>query len=107
MHLPLPKVHQCASPVAGFLGMSDMHECPIGFKWLWWLFTSRHLAVNHHTTADLCYPLIWLFFVVFGTQMDHCWGHIGVSVTNVCLAYHLVDPHHLTEITCGIGEKTI
>ena len=46
MHLPLPKVHRFASSVAAFLGMSDVHECPVGFKWLWWLFTSRHLAVN-------------------------------------------------------------
>ena len=41
-----------ASPVAGFLGMSDMHECPIGSKWFWWLFTSKYLAVNHHMAAN-------------------------------------------------------
>ena len=59
MHLLQPTVHDhhSVSPVAGFLGMSDvhkcdMHKCPVGFKWLWWLFTSRHLAVNHHMTAN-------------------------------------------------------
>ena len=55
------KVQRSTSPVAGFLGMSDVHECPVGFKWLWWPFTSRHLAVNWHTTANWCYPLIWLY----------------------------------------------
>ena len=86
MPLPLPKVHQSPSPVAGFLGMSDVHECPVGFKWLWWLFTNRHLVVNRHMTANSCCPLIWLLFVAFEAQMDHCWGHFGVSVTDVCLA---------------------
>ena len=94
MHLPLPKIHWSASPVAGFLGMSDVHECPVGFKWLWWPFTSRHLAVNRHTTANWCYPLIWLLFVAFEAQMDHYWGHFGVSVTDVCLAHHFMAPHY-------------
>ena len=48
MHLPLPTVHYSPSPVAGFLGMSDVHEYLVDFKWLWW-----HLAVNHHTTILL------------------------------------------------------
>ena len=91
MHLPLPTVHHFASPVAGFLDMSDVHECPVGFKWLWWLLTSRHLAVNHHMTANGCYPLIWLLFVVIRAQMDHCWGYFGLSVTDVCLVH--VAPH--------------
>ena len=50
--IQLPKFHQSASPVAGFIGVSNVHECLVGFKWLWWLFASRHLAVNCHTTAN-------------------------------------------------------
>ena len=56
------KVHRSASPGTGFLGMSDVHECPVGFK--------------------------WLLFVAFEAQMDHYWGHLGVSVTDGCLAHH-------------------
>ena len=77
-----------------FLGMSDVYECLVGFKWLWWLFKSRHLAVNHHTTANWCYSLIWLLCVAFEAQMDHCWGHFRVSITDLCLAHHFVAPHH-------------
>ena len=42
MGLPLPIAHRSASSVAGFLGMSDAHECLVGFKWLWWLLTSTY-----------------------------------------------------------------
>ena len=108
MHLPLPTIHCSASPVAGYLGVSDVHECPVGFKWLWWLFTSRHLAVNCHTAAYCCYPLIWLLLVAFEAQMDECWDHFRVSVANVCLPHHFMAPHHPQPTTpCGMGEKTI
>ena len=107
MCLPLPKVLRSASPVAGFLAMSDVNECPVGFKWLWWLSTRRHLAVNRHTTANWCFPLIWLLFMAFEAQMHHCWGHFGVSVTVVCLARHFVAPLHQIEITCSIGKNKL
>ena len=88
MHLPLPKVYWSASPVAGFLGMSDVHE--FGFKWLWMQFTSRHLAVNCHTAGNWCYPLIWLHFVAFEAQMNHSWGHFRMPVIDTSLAHHFV-----------------
>ena len=54
---------------------------------------SRHLAVDRHTTANQCYPLICLLFVAFEAQIDHCWDHIRVSITDVCLASYFVAPH--------------
>ena len=66
-----------------FLNVSDVHKFPVGLKWFWWLFANRYLAVNHYTASCWCYSSIWLVFAVFGTQMDHCWGHFIMSVTEM------------------------
>ena len=73
----------------GFLG-----HVLVGYKWLWWLLTSRRLAVNHHTTANWCHSSIWLLFVVIGAQINHCWGYFRLSVTDVCSAHHFIASHH-------------
>ena len=78
MRVPLPIVHCFASPVAGFLGVSNVHN---------WL--QMALVVVHKQTLVLlshgCLLMLSIdlaTFVVFGIQVDHFWGHFRVSGTD-------------------------
>ena len=90
MRLLLSTVHRSASLVAGrvrptrvtsWLQMALVHGCSQADTWL---CTTPRLVID---VIQLLAP-----FVVSGAQMDHCWGHLRVSVTDVYLAGHFVAP---------------